>query len=77
MSVFLYEAAQTNEHKTRRLNGTLANVETIMLETIALLLLIVWALGLVGSYSLGGFIHILLVAAIIMIVVRVIQGRRL
>jgi hypothetical protein len=48
-----------------------------MLETIAIILLILWALGLVSSYSLGGFIHILLVIAIVMILVRVIQGRRL
>lgn len=48
-----------------------------MLETIAIVLLILWALGLVSSYSMGGLIHILLVVAIVMILVRVIQGRRL
>jgi hypothetical protein len=48
-----------------------------MLETIAIILLILWALGLVSSYSMGGFIHILLVIAIVVILVRVIQGRRL
>ena len=48
-----------------------------MLETIAIILLVLWVLGLVTSYSLGGFIHILLVVAIVMILVRVIQGRRL
>ncbi|MGR9014745.1 MAG: lmo0937 family membrane protein [Gammaproteobacteria bacterium] len=47
-----------------------------MLETIAILLIIGWVLGLVSSYTLGGFIHILLVIAIIVIVLRVIQGRR-
>lgn len=47
-----------------------------MLESIAILLIILWALGLVSSYTLGGFIHILLVIAIIIIVLRVIQGRR-
>lgn len=47
-----------------------------MLETIAILLLILWALGLVSSYTLGGFIHVLLVLAIIVVLVRVIQGRR-
>ncbi|NPU93319.1 MAG: lmo0937 family membrane protein [Gammaproteobacteria bacterium] len=47
-----------------------------MLETIAIILLILWALGLVSSYSMGGLIHILLVAAIVVILVRVIQGRR-
>jgi hypothetical protein len=48
-----------------------------MLETIAILLIILWALGLVSSYTMGGFIHILLVVAIVVILVRVIQGRRL
>jgi hypothetical protein len=46
-----------------------------MLETIAVILVIMWLLGLVSSYTLGGFIHILLVIAIIMIILRVIQGR--
>ncbi|QGM94024.1 lmo0937 family membrane protein [Methylocystis rosea] len=46
-----------------------------MLETIAVILIIMWLLGLVSSYTLGGFIHILLVIAIIVIVLRVIQGR--
>lgn len=47
-----------------------------MLETIALLLIILWVLGLVSSYTLGGFIHLLLVVAVIVILLRVIQGRR-
>jgi hypothetical protein len=47
-----------------------------MLYTIALVLLILWALGLVSSYTLGGFIHILLVVAIIMVLVNLIGGRR-
>lgn len=47
-----------------------------MLETIAAILIILWLLGLVGGYALGGFIHVLLVIAIIVIVIRVIQGRR-
>ena len=46
-----------------------------MLWTIAVLLLILWALGMVSSYTLGGFIHILLLLAIIAVLVRVIQGR--
>jgi hypothetical protein len=49
--------------------------EPQMLQTIAILLLIFWALGLVSSYTLGGFIHILLVIAIVMLLVRLIQGR--
>ena len=47
-----------------------------MLYTIALVLLVLWLLGLVTSYTVGGFIHALLVIAIIMILIRVIQGRR-
>jgi hypothetical protein len=48
-----------------------------MLETIAIVLIIFWILGLVTSYTLGGFIHILLVFAVIVVLVRVIQGRRI
>ena len=47
-----------------------------MLETIAIILVILWVLGLVTSYTMGGFIHILLVIALVVIVLRVIQGRR-
>lgn len=47
-----------------------------MLETIAVVLLILWALGLVSSYSMGGLIHILLLLAVVVILIRVIQGRR-
>jgi hypothetical protein len=47
-----------------------------MLWTIALILLVLWALGLVSSFTMGGFIHILLVAAIVIVLVRLIQGRR-
>ena len=47
-----------------------------MLYTIAIILLVLWLLGLVSSYTLGGFIHILLVVAIVVILVRLIQGRR-
>jgi hypothetical protein len=46
-----------------------------MLWTIAVVLLILWLLGMVSSYTLGGFIHILLILAIIAVLVRVIQGR--
>jgi hypothetical protein len=48
-----------------------------MLETLALVLVLLWLLGLVSSYTMGGLIHILLVVAIVVILVRVIQGRRL
>jgi hypothetical protein len=47
-----------------------------MLWTICVILLILWLLGLVTSYTLGGFIHILLIVAIAVVLIRVIQGRR-
>lgn len=47
-----------------------------MLETIVVILLILWVLGLVSSYTMGGLIHLLLVIAIVIILLRVIQGRR-
>ena len=47
-----------------------------MLWTIFVILLVLWALGLVTSYTLNGFIHILLVIAIVVVLIRVIQGRR-
>lgn len=47
-----------------------------MLYTIAVVLVVLWLLGLVTSYTMGGFIHILLVIAVIMILVNVINGRR-
>jgi hypothetical protein len=47
-----------------------------LLWTVAVILLIMWLLGLVTSYTLGGFIHILLVLAIVAVLIRVIQGRR-
>jgi len=48
-----------------------------MLETLAVILIILWLLGLVSSYTMGGLIHILLVVAVVVILIRVIQGRRL
>ena len=47
-----------------------------MLETIAILFILLWALGLITSYTMGGFIHALLVIAIVLLLVRVIRGRR-
>jgi len=47
-----------------------------MLETIAIVLVLLWILGLVSSYTVGGFIHLLLVLAIVVVLIRVIQGRR-
>ncbi len=48
-----------------------------MLETIAIIFIILWVLGLVTSVAIGGFIHILLVLAVIMLLIRVINGRKL
>ena len=47
-----------------------------MLYTIALILLVLWGVGLVSSYTLGGFIHLLLVVAVVLVLVRVITGQR-
>jgi hypothetical protein len=47
-----------------------------MLSTIAIILIVLWLLGLVSSYTVGGFIHILLVIAVIILLLRLIQGRR-
>ena len=47
-----------------------------MLETIAIILIVLWLLGMVSSYTLGGFIHLLLVLAIAVVLINVIQGRR-
>jgi hypothetical protein len=47
-----------------------------MLYTIAVILVVLWLLGLVSSYTMGGFIHVLLVIAVVMILLRLIQGRR-
>jgi hypothetical protein len=56
-------------------NGPVESVQ-YMLFTIAIVLIVLWALGLVSSYTLGGFIHILLVLAIAIFLIRLIQGRR-
>ncbi len=48
-----------------------------MLETLAIILVVLWLVGLVSSYTMGGLIHLLLVIAIVVILVRVIQGRRI
>jgi hypothetical protein len=60
---------------SRRNSRQPTNEDFIMLYTIAIILLILWVLGLVTSYTVGGFIHILLVVAVIMILVKLITGR--
>jgi hypothetical protein len=56
--------------------GRTIQKEDQMLWTIAVVLLILWALGLVSSYTMGGFIHFLLIIAIIVVVVNLLQGRK-
>ncbi len=48
-----------------------------MLWTIAVILLVLWVLGFVSAYTMGGFIHVLLVLAVVVVIIQVIQGRRL
>ena len=48
-----------------------------MLWTIAVVLIVLWVLGLVSSYTMGGFIHVLIVIAIIVVLLRIIQGRKI
>ncbi len=58
------------------LANTEANPLPIMLETLAIILVVLWLLGLVSSYTMGGFIHLLLVVALITILIRAIRGNR-
>ncbi len=68
----------TCEHTGERTRESREPVkERYMLWTLAVVLLALWALGLVSSYTMGGFIHLLLVIAIVVVLFRVIQGRRL
>ncbi len=48
-----------------------------MLETLALVLIVLWLLGMVSTYTMGGFIHVLLVIAVVVVLMRVIRGRGL
>jgi hypothetical protein len=57
-------------------NKSGSNKRIIMLWTIAAILLILWLLGMVSAYTVGGFIHILLVIAVVMVIIRLIQGGR-
>ena len=59
-----------------RLKNT-TNTTTLMLYTIAIILLALWLLGFISSYTMGGFIHVLLVVAIVVVLVRIIQGRKI
>jgi hypothetical protein len=68
----------TRAHRPRAVrayDGSRSKKEIPMLSTLIIVLLVLWLLGVVTSYTLGGFIHILLVMAIIVVLLRVIQGR--
>jgi hypothetical protein len=56
--------------------NALGKEEKNMLWTIAVVLFVLWALGLVSAYTMGGFVHILLVLALVVVVINVLQGRR-
>lgn len=68
--------ALPNRRHRRSLPESRRSRRTAMLYTIAIVLVVLWLLGLITSYTMGGFLHILLVVAVIMIVVQLIQGRR-
>lgn len=71
----VYGSAPTRSACIRTL-GDIPLKEKQMLETVAILLLILWGLGMLSSYTLGGFIHVLLVIAVVVILIRLISGRR-
>lgn len=48
-----------------------------MLETIVIILVVLWLLGMVSSYTMGGFVHVLLVIALVVVVIRLLQGRKI
>lgn len=62
--------------QSRRNDNVHSDEVTLMLWTIFVILLVLWLLGLVSSYTLGGFIHILLVVALVVLVVNLLSGRR-
>jgi hypothetical protein len=64
----------TKEHMLCE-RGSYDAVEVQMLSTLLIVLLVLWLLGVVTSYTMGGFIHILLIVAIVVVLIRVIQGR--
>ena len=68
----LWAGADAPARRGSKTNGK----EEHMLYTIAVVLLVLWLLGLVSGYAIGGLIHILLVVAVVMLLLRVIQGRR-
>lgn len=68
------QSSESTANATR--NRRCAPEDPTMLMTIFFLLLVLWLLGMVSSYTLGGFIHILLLVAVAVVLIRLIQGRR-
>jgi len=64
------------QHDAILQSGSIASRRILMLYTIAIVLIVLWALGLVSAYTMGGFIHVLLVIAVVMILINLISGRR-
>jgi uncharacterized membrane protein (DUF485 family) len=60
----------------REIRHPVLNKELLMLYTIAVILLVAWLLGLVGTYTIGAFVHVLLVVAVVLFVVGLVSGRR-
>jgi hypothetical protein len=73
----MYRNAQTRRGRSRRRERGNLPFERVsnMLYTLAVVLVVLWLLGLVTSYTMGGFIHVLLVIAVVVVLVRVISGR--
>lgn len=63
-------------HVGRGARALVGELEVGMLSTLLVILLVLWLLGMVSSYTLGGFIHVLLVVAVVVLLVRLLQGRR-
>lgn len=77
MGAFAYRRLSAPDRTLNAHTQKFSSMENGMLETIAIVLLVLWLLGLVSSYTMGGFIHVLLVIAIVVFLIRVLQGRRL
>jgi hypothetical protein len=74
--LLLWLKRQRRRNQRSRLRSRFEEKGTIMLWTIAVVLLVLWALGFVTSYTMGGFIHLLLLFALVAVAIRLIQGRR-
>jgi hypothetical protein len=70
------EEHQHHRGSTHRACGASQEGEAAMLETIAVILIVLWLLGMVSGYTIGSFIHLLLVLAVVLFIVRLLSGRR-